>query len=270
MTVHLFLSPHLDDAVLSCGATIHRLTEGGASVLILTVAAGQPPNPLPDSPLVRELHSRWKIGDNAPLGRIEEDRKAAASLGAQVYYMDIADCIYRTVMDGSGGHVALYPDGESLFGDVHICDDAQLSLLSTPLPLNDAHIILYAPLGIGHHIDHQIVRDWAMVLAGPRSGPELKFYEEYPGSRDKMAVEQALHHFKTHVRSLELQPETVTLTEANVAAKVQAIACYASQISSFWPNLQVMEQEVRQFMSSTGLSVERYWHKAGQRAGAEN
>src|SRR6185369_4067513 len=131
MTIHLFLSPHLDDAVLSCGATIHSLTRSGASVLILTVTAGQPPESLPESPLVRELHERWRTGENAPAARVEEDRKAVESLGAQVYHMDVPDCIYRTVMGSDGKHMALYPDVESLFGEIHVCDEARLSLLST-------------------------------------------------------------------------------------------------------------------------------------------
>src|SRR5262249_25021271 len=155
-------------------------TRSGASVLILTVTAGQPPESLPESVLIRELHDRWKAGDNAPLARMEEDRKAVESLGAQVYHMDVPDCIYRTVKDDDGKNVALYSSIESLFGEVHICDEARLALLSTPLPLSDAEVILYAPLGVGHHVDHQIVRDWALVLAGPASGPVLKFYEEYP------------------------------------------------------------------------------------------
>jgi len=61
--MHLFLSPHLDDAVYSCGGTIHQLTSQGTPVQILTFMAGDPPTPLPDTPITRDLHRRW---DAAP------------------------------------------------------------------------------------------------------------------------------------------------------------------------------------------------------------
>ena len=44
MRLHLFVSPHFDDAVLSCGATMHRLRRLGERVMVLTVCAGVPDN----------------------------------------------------------------------------------------------------------------------------------------------------------------------------------------------------------------------------------
>jgi len=39
---HIYLSSHLDDAVLSCGGTIHRLSAGGEAVQVMTLLAGNP------------------------------------------------------------------------------------------------------------------------------------------------------------------------------------------------------------------------------------
>ena len=41
--VHLFISPHLDDVVLSCGGYIHRLTTSGEKVVIVTVITADVP-----------------------------------------------------------------------------------------------------------------------------------------------------------------------------------------------------------------------------------
>ena len=41
---HLFLSPHYDDAVYSCGGTLASLTTAGENVTVLTVCAGSPPS----------------------------------------------------------------------------------------------------------------------------------------------------------------------------------------------------------------------------------
>lgn len=76
-----------------------------------------------------------------------------------------------------------------------------------------------------------------------------------------MAPQRALDILAQIAPDLRLEPEVVELGEADVQAKVEAIACYQSQMSSFWPNLQAMEQEVREMLVRTGNGVpaERYW-----------
>ena len=57
MLTHVYLSPHLDDAVLSCGGMIHRQAQAGERVVVVTVCAGDPP-PGPLSDFARSLHER--------------------------------------------------------------------------------------------------------------------------------------------------------------------------------------------------------------------
>jgi len=56
----VFLSPHLDDAVLSCGGFIFELIQKGERVEICTICAGDPP-PGELSPLAEMLHQRWGV-----------------------------------------------------------------------------------------------------------------------------------------------------------------------------------------------------------------
>ena len=56
----IYLSPHLDDAALSCGGQIARFRGEGRSVLIVTVTAGDPPTGA-ESRYIQELHSRWQL-----------------------------------------------------------------------------------------------------------------------------------------------------------------------------------------------------------------
>ena len=173
--MHLFLSPHPDDAVLSCGGLIHQLTQKGEPVTILTVMAGDPPDPLPDTPLVRELHQRWKIGENPVAVRRQEDEAAARVLGARVEFLSIPDCIYRTA-----GGVGLYPVGDDdLFGDIHPDDPARALLLQTPMPHSSDAGRIYVPLGVGNHVDHQLVVAWALEKLGGALDTVF-FYEDYP------------------------------------------------------------------------------------------
>lgn len=229
--MHVFLSPHLDDAVLSCGGCIHHLAQQGQPVLILTLMAGDPPDPLPDTPIVNDLHRRWQAGYNPSATRRQEDKAAAAVLGAAVQHLDLGDCVYRA----ANGR-ALYPSEESLFGDVQPGDPAIAALRNLTLP---AYETIYAPLGVGHHVDHQIVRDWG------RSLPGVRFYTEYPYHRDTIAIERTLTHFAPPPH-----PQRIALNDADVSAKIRAIACYQSQISTFWPDLSAMEAETRAIMQA--------------------
>lgn len=254
---HLFLSPHFDDAVLSCGATIHQLVASGESVEVRTIMGGLP-HSLPDSPIVRDLHNRWQEGSDPVSARIEEDKRAVVRLGADCTRLSYwLDCIYRVTRSGK----VLYPDGESIFGDPHPEDFATQLLPTIVLEANEIPTYIYAPLGAGHHVDHQIVRNWAINLKQYMPWVALKFYEEYPYTEDPHAVERAISFFSDNYSRLQLQQEIVLVNEAAVTAKMESIACYKSQISSFWPDLQAMETETRRALmeAGSGVSAERYW-----------
>jgi LmbE family N-acetylglucosaminyl deacetylase len=258
--MHLFLSPHYDDAVLSCGATIHQLVNAGKSVVAVTVMGGKPEaNRVPDTPLVHELHARWKAGGDPVAARMSEDEAALRILGAKAHHLVVwMDCIYRTSRSGQ----ALYPTTDSIFSADIPADDPAAKLLPTViLPLASTAQVVYAPMGVGNHVDHRIVRDWALELKKQNPSIALKFYEEYPYSQDKAAVEKASAFFSSHKPELRLQAETVIVSEADTAAKVKAIACYQSQISSFWDSIEAMETATRKEMlqENDGAMVERYW-----------
>jgi LmbE family N-acetylglucosaminyl deacetylase len=257
--MHLFLSPHFDDAVLSCGGMIHKLTSAGEQVIVLTVMAGSPePERMPDTPLIQELHARWGQGSDPISARRREDIDAIATLHAEVQHLAVwVDCIYRTSRSGQ----PLYPTVESIFGEIARDDQAAKLIPTVVLPQLANTRFLYAPLGLGHHVDHQIVRNWALELRKQNPALALKFYEEYPYSKDKTAAEQALAFFSTTAPPLQLEPDTVVLTEPDVDVKIKAIACYSSQISSFWESTEAMEADTRKAMLETGEDVpgERYW-----------
>lgn len=261
--MHLFLSPHLDDAVLSCGGTIHRLVSQGAEVTILTVMAGDPPPHLPDTPIVRDLHARWNAGHNPVAARRWEDNESAQTLGAQVIHREYPDCVYR-----SHAGQALYPDEEALFGDIHPDDTLPRSLMLEAVLFEAVYpevTALYVPLGVGHHVDHQIVRDWGLQVQAAwrtnnRTGPHiaLKFYEEYPYTQDKQAIRVALDDLKGH--AYEFTQETQMLTAADIRAKTRAVACHRSQISTFWETHSAMAEAIRAaFSIGEGMYAERYW-----------
>ncbi len=256
--MHIFLSPHFDDAILSCGATIHKLVQGGQEVHVLNVMAGEPTT-IPDTPIVRDAHARWKAGDNPVKTRQQEDASAVKRLGANLVNSEWPDCIYRTLV---GTDIPCYPTREAIFGEVHPFDKAATLYTWFSSSELKSTSTIYAPLGVGNHVDHQVVRNIGIIFKRERPSLALKFYEEYPYTRDIMATKHALARLAWLAPDFRLELETVELSDGDVQAKVEAIACYQTQISSFWPDVQAMEREVRETMgrAGNGVPTERSWN----------
>src|SRR3989304_1899066 len=101
MTHRVYLSPHLDDALLSCGGLVAQQVAGGDEVTVFTVCAGD--SPVGElTPFAYELHRRWG-GAGSPMGlRRAEDLVACGRLGASVVHLGFADAIYRHAAHGGG------------------------------------------------------------------------------------------------------------------------------------------------------------------------
>ena len=168
----IYLSPHLDDAVLSCGGLIFEQSRQGLQIEIWTIFAGDAPDG-PLSPLARRCHVDWGIPDVHELVSIrrEEDQSAAAIVGAEIAHFSLPDCIYRR--DAAGE--SLYPD--EVFVPIHPFDqgldaDIAVALVAAELEADD---ILVVPLAIGEHVDHRLAR-----MAAERLDRPLRYYADIP------------------------------------------------------------------------------------------
>lgn len=253
MTFHVVISPHPDDAPLTMGAYIHHLTSRGERVLIVTTMAGEITE-LPDTPVIHEFHTTWDVGDNPVNIRHDEDRAAAATIGAEIAFLTIPDCIYRT-LDG----VPLYTTRASIFDTINPIDP-MIALPDDLVELVKTADYIYAPLSIGRHVDHQIAHGWARQLAAKFPSATVRFYTDYPYAEKSSAWDEGL--FRAPYAGI-LPP--VALTEDDLRAKIASIACYASQISSFWDSLDDMEQRIRAYFTNNGQQPphERLWEYKG-------
>lgn len=254
---HVIISPHFDDGIFSCGGTAHQLAVAGDAVTVMTIMGGLFDGKLPDTPILADLHRRWVAGENPLRQRQLEDERASQIIGVEFMHVPIQDCVYRVA-----GDTALYPSEESLFATVHPADYAPRLLHGIQIPELESAATVYLPLGVGHHVDHQIARDWGMTQV--RDIPDisaLRFYAEFPYSSADRATEIALADF-----GMPLEPFVTPLSEADIRAKIKAIASYQSQISTFWNSLDDMEADVRRAFSdaTTGLYVERFWKIASR------
>ncbi|MCC6619599.1 MAG: PIG-L family deacetylase [Chloroflexi bacterium] len=243
----LVLSPHLDDAALSCGGALALFAAMGDAPAVLTICAGQPVGPLTD--FARFQHARW--GDPADLvgARRDEDRRALALLGATPIWLDVPDCIYRgdryTTEATLFGPVA--PDEAALIAGIAAVVDA--------LWRATARATIVAPLGIGRHVDHQLTR--AAVERLVAAGRRVCWYEDFPYV--------ARPGGETQQRAL-----TATMAATWIAIgeyldrKIEAIATYASQVPTLFGSTEGMTSAVRRFAYPLGarLPGERLWYPA--------
>jgi LmbE family N-acetylglucosaminyl deacetylase len=87
------ISPHLDDAILSLGATIAHAVESGAKVEVLTVFAYEPGSAAPTDDWDRK--SGFATEGEASQQRRIEDRDACSLLGVAPRWFDFSASPYR-------------------------------------------------------------------------------------------------------------------------------------------------------------------------------
>src|SRR6185437_9317154 len=95
---HIYFSPHLDDAALSCGGSIGLQTACGLKALVITAFAGLPPEDQQPGGFVSEIHLKAGLPASpheAIKARRREDAEAISTLGADVFWLDHLDAIYR-------------------------------------------------------------------------------------------------------------------------------------------------------------------------------
>lgn len=253
---HVYLSPHLDDAVLSCGGLIHRRARAGQPALVVTLFSGQPAAGAKLSAFAKSQHTRWGSPDNVMAVRWAEDRAALTVLGADYVRLNHLDCIYRGREHGDQPDW-YYAAEEALFGPVHPAEEGLPDDLATALsefiPPGD-DVTLYAPLTVGNHVDHQLAFAAALILRA--QGWCLRFYEDYPYVETESALSAALA-----ARGADRwQPVVTPLDEDDLAAKIEAIACYDSQLGVLFGGAEAMDDRVRGYVARVG--GERLWEPA--------
>jgi LmbE family N-acetylglucosaminyl deacetylase len=208
----IFISPHLDDAILSAGGLIFERARAGDAVEIWTLACGFPPDG-ESSPLAQTLHTQWgfRSAEDAIRSRRAEDQRAAAIVDASVHHFDFLDCIYRR--DAAGDW--LYP--QNTFIPLHRDDENLPALMTTALAerLQSDDMVL-CPLALGGHVDHVIVRRAVENLKHPPL-----YYADFPYLLTDPALKAAG----------QMQPQRQSITLKGLAAWQKSASSYASQIA---------------------------------------
>ncbi|MEU8519946.1 PIG-L family deacetylase [Streptomyces sp. NBC_01216] len=186
--VLLVLSPHPDDAVLSCGALLGELRDR-SSVTVMTVftEGAPPPYTLSARQFLRQTGAA--NAEELYMERRAEDRAVLAKLGVDRFHGGFVDGLFRRVAAQNRGRrlaARLLPE----LG--HVYPTHRLHLSRGYLAPSDAKTVrqvtdtvrellpggrglVLAPLGVGGHADHLLVR-----TAAERSGLPVVYYSDFP------------------------------------------------------------------------------------------
>jgi len=196
--------------------------------------AGNPKGSL--TAFAQELHQRWGTGLDATLHRREEDKRACRLLGAGFRFFDFPDCIYRRIPSTNEAVIATNDD---LFqpvkdGELPLVDQIAEILQS----LSREEALTFSPLAIGGHMDHRLVR-----MAAERSHLPLAYYADFPYAAER--PQDLMAWLPPGVKEMRF-----TLSQQAIDRWVQAVAAYASQLSSFWASPEEMSRSVNLYAHS--------------------
>lgn len=259
IATHLYLSPHLDDAVLSVGGLIAAQLTAGDRVVIATLCTADPATDEIFSPLAIDLHRQWGNLVRPYEGRRHEDIAACRALGgAEARHLGMPDAIYRGQSDLHGYR---YETLDELFEPIPFWDQAFTGPVAAAVDRLVSELepmTVYAPLGVGANVDHLHVRNAALRVADTRP---ICLYEDQPYSTGRFPVVMA-DPVGVAVRACAIPLRPVT-HRIPWATKCDAIKCYESQLTPiFGPEragLAALELYSRTLDASKG-PMERVWY----------
>ena len=210
----LALSPHLDDAAFSAGATLASFARGGAAVTVATVFTQSHPAPTGFALRCQTDKGVAPEADYLALRR-EEDWAACAALGAAPVWLDLPEAPHRG-----------YESPEALFAGVHDGDRRvwrdvldRLRALAAARPPD----LVLTCQGLGGHVDHAHVVRAAAAFADD-TGVPVAWWRDTP-----YAIREAAAPPDANVPP-GLVEAAVPVGGAALDAKLDACAAYATQL----------------------------------------
>ncbi len=207
----LALSPHLDDALFSCGGYLYNQVRAGTQVQCLTAFTATVPELSPFALACRLDKGLDGTVDYMALRRAE-DREACARLGITPLHWGFPEAPHRG-----------YASAPDLFAGIHAEDpldgDALAQRLSVYLTEHKYEEVLY-PFGAGNHVDHlQLI---AAVERVRGDFPHLRFRRYYDMPYTV--------RFRERYPELEAAVAPYRLTDVTLDAKLAACTAYATQL----------------------------------------
>ena len=220
----VFLGPHFDDCVLSCGELMDKYKQDGANVKAITFFTGYPPS-LEFSDAAKQFHSNCFLDERSMDYRSTEDKAAMKFLSCEYKHIGLYECLYRKGPQDNW----LYPDLKNIY-HMEDFDNREVDII-TDLILEEIKCadVVYAPMGLGNHADH-ILLSKAAKKAAKKANVKFYFYEEIP---------YVCYYYKKRKKpnwGNGMKQKIIEVSETNWKRKLEAIKIYRSQLHILWKN----------------------------------
>ncbi len=230
----IFISPHLDDAIFSCANLLLELKNKNVTIItVFTKATDNVP-----TPQARDF-LKASMSDN-PVDifnkRAIEDINATKFVGAKHVHLGFLDAAWRTV-----DKKPVYANGKSQFSgkiakkDIFLINQIKTKVLKI-IPKRKKFILL-APLGIGGHADHVLVRELVRNLPFPKI-----FWEDFPYSLRAKCKKEFISKNNNFEPIIEIKSGKQSLRKI-------AIKKYKSQIKFLFPDNKIPIIKERYYIS---------------------
>lgn len=245
----MVLSPHMDDAILSCGGLLKHFLPT-VPCTTLTVCTADPDDVNPASP---------PHGIALPASRRREEVEAMRALGCHLEQLGLLDAIYRR--DAKTGQL-LYPTLDHLWCMPVGEDEWQRTALAAHLKqytaAADPHrpTLFLAPCGIGHHVDHILCTQTLLSLLP--DGQSLLLYEDFPYVVDQGAHVGVADTAEKALARLNVSGVERWTLECDVDEKIAMIDFYPSQIDPIFGSRDSMRPMLLK-NAGQGRTAERFW-----------
>lgn len=203
---------HPDDPEVSCGGALRRWADAGGETRLVICNRGE-----------KGTHDPATDPKKLARRRAREVADAAAVLGVSSWeLLDVPDGELENTSELRGRVVG---EVRRFRPDIVICPDP------TAIFFGDSYV---------NHRDHRAA-GWATLDAcAPAAASPLYFPDEGP-----------VHRVTTILLSGTLEPDAYVDISASVAAKIEAVACHASQVD----DPQVIDQLIRQRAAEEGRAI---------------
>ena len=166
----VFISPHEDDALLSCGSLIAQLS-GKTDLTVVNIFTKAHKSPYTLSARKFLHDSGFTDAQALYEEREREDAEAFSSLTVKVINLGLEDALFRKKKRETflGTFIPeidhVYPTYQWHITKKIASDDPAVATLEKKLePFKDAKNLIFAPCGIGNHVDHMLARKVSAAL----------------------------------------------------------------------------------------------------------
>lgn len=236
-TPWLFLSPHLDDAVLSCAGLMSAFATRRKITVATLFTEAEPP---PHTRAARAFLDQCKAhsADSLFAARRNEDETALADLRVRHRHLGAPDALFRRhdkPRVGLGPLAKMLPELMHLYptyrfdialGRVARGDRALIGQLRdqvSDLLIQTGAGLIFCPLGVGRHVDHLITR-----LIGTHFPGLVVYYSDFPYSLSNGPDTAFIRRHRLQAWQWETD-----------ASKHTLIHHYASQVPALFPGGQI-------------------------------